>query len=273
MDICNDEKIHKCCMKHCLDGNLLHFSQTRMLSRPSATLMENFNQSEWSIDGITMASKVGHLECMKLLFNYYKVKPQIKSRLIEFCSYTNIECYKWVLETFNCTVKSNQLAYSIYGKNIECFKYIYDKLRRTQGSPKDNFSNPVLGNSYIQVQKFGLQYMDIFDWELEYIRKDYPDVFCDADELKFIDSEIDMFDFILDKDNINVYTYAICFRFPRIQEFIINSYDIIDRECLTIVYKLYKQICLVMKEKTLEVLKENTNIARDVIDYVIKEYL
>ena len=268
------EKIHRCCMKHCWDGNQTHFAQTQIRSRPSATLMENFIPEEWSIDGITMASKVGHLECMKLLFNYYKVKPQSKSRLIEFCSYSNIECYKWILEagtgdpeTFKCnegsmslTDKINQLTYSIYGKNIECFKYIYEKII-SEHKYVDKFYR----------QKFGLQHMDISDWQLEYIRKDYSDIFCDIDELKWIDSELDTLDIFT--DSINSYTYSICFRFPRIQEFIINSYDIIDKECLTNVYKLYKEICLVMKEKAIEVLKEETKISLDIIDYVIKEYL
>jgi hypothetical protein len=254
-------------MKHCWEGNQNHFVQTTIRTRPSATLMENFIPEEWSVDAITMASKVGHLECMKLLYNYYKVKPQCMFRLKEICSYSNIECYKWVLETFKCnegsvsfTDKINQLTYSIYGKNIECFKYIYEKI--------------ILEHKYVDNiyrQKFGLQHMDIFDWQLEYIRKDYPNVFCDIDELKWIDSELDMLDIFT--DSINSYTYAICFRFPRIQEFIINSYDIIDKECLTNVYKLYKEICLVMKEKAIEVLKEETKISLDIIEYVIKGYL
>lgn len=252
---------HECCMRHCWDGNMLHFKSLK--NRPSA-LFRDTEDDRWSDDAVTTAGREGHFECMKILHEVYSVKPDSVRVLTWICAGLGISALDWCLSTFpkqkGLFEVVNDLSSAAFGKQIQCFDRLWHML-------------PEEARSRMRIQTFGVEHLDVLQWEILNIRCDkYPGAFDDCAELQWIDHELYL-KCTETGDYLDLLAHVLKNKHPVVVAWLNSIDEIIDRECLSNVGRLQRKIWELMKPEIIEVVRDCTKISADVVQHVLAKYL
>jgi len=227
-------------------------------------LFRNSDDDRWSDDAVTMAAREGHLECMKILHEVYGVKPDSVYVLTRICAAVGIAALDWCLATFRRETSffhlGNELSSAVFGKQLGCFHRLWEMV-----PPEVNYC--------MRVQTFGVEHLDVLEWEILNIRCDeYYGAFDDVGELRWIDQQLDHA-WTGTQDYVALLAFVLKNKHPIIVHWLDSADEIVNKQCLGNVKRLQRKIWELMKPEIIEVVRDCTKISADVVQHVLAKYL